>query len=157
MRTKYNEAITRRGIAMPKYIPFEWRGYFISTRPMGWRRFFHYPASIWEFPYFAGDYIKLNLAIEKHQAATLPANLRIYEFFPEYMAEKNVFHEKLIYESMIGDIGSNKLKNVRIISRDNITVTGGGYYRVEISMKELPDPDKSSPGLPTCRKSQLPS
>lgn len=146
LRGGYNGASTRRRVAMPKYISFEWRGYFISTRPMGWRRFFHYPAkNIWEFPYFAGDYIKLNLSVKKHQADTLPFNLRIYEFFPGYKVEEYILNEKLVYDHMVDNIDLNKSKDIQIISKDNIAITGEGYYRAEISMEELPDPDDKSP------------
>lgn len=132
---------------MPKYKSFEWNGYSISTKPIGWRRLFHYPANLWEFPYSAGDYIKLGITIRKHQTDLRPARLRVFEFLPVHSLEDAIYHEKEVYKSTIENIELGKPVNIQIISKDSITVTGDGYYTADISIEELPEPDKPLPQI----------
>lgn len=143
----YNGAITRRRVAMPKYISLDWKGYSISTRPVGWRRLFHYPKNIWEFPYFAGDSVKLKLGIKTNHVETLPFILQIYEFFPEYKTEAYIYNEKKIYECLIDDIELDKPRSIQIISKDNIAQTGDGFYSILVSMKQPSDQTKAYPQI----------
>lgn len=123
---------------MPKYKSFEVGGYSISASPMGWRKIFHYPSNILEALYFAGDKVKFKLTVCQKQRNALPLSLRVYEHFPEYKASV----KPVCYDCIIENLDQSKIKDIEIISKDNIAITGDGYYEVLAAITESPTPNK---------------
>lgn len=123
--------------SMPKYNSFEWDGYSMSVSPMGWKKLFHYPQNIYEMPYFAGDKIKLKLSIRQKQENPASSHLQVYEIFPEYKGEASQ-----IFDEDIGTIGFKKSKEIKIISKDCIAITGDGCYQIIASLEESPKSDE---------------
>lgn len=126
---RYNDAITQRRIAMPKFECGSAGSFYVEARPVGKLR--KIPIMKRLLPYLAGDRPNIEITIKK-----LPNTLDELEFKADLLIydPKDTIHERYNPDENTGDVKTPHTWNIQ--SKVMLRTEGSYIYEVQIMPKE---------------------